>query len=119
MSKNTYNSKQLENLKNYFAPYILPKSLVELIKFDDEYGASESYVECFGICDNEADFLEAWLPEMSDEKLELYTKSVKVFARADGTGAIYAMWIEEGNHNLENAPIVFYGTEGADFSSSK
>ena len=44
--KDTYTSKTLENFKKKFAPYTLPKTLVEFIKFSDKY-PYESFAESF------------------------------------------------------------------------
>jgi len=109
-----YSSKTLENFKKKFAPHTLPNTLVELIKFVDQY-KGESFADSFYLNDDiEEDFFESWLDngETDAKKRKEYAEHMLVFANADGTGSSYAMWIEENNTNLEEAPIIFYGSEG-------
>jgi len=111
---NDSTSQTLENFKKKFSPYELPQTLVELIKFSDKY-EEESFVESFYLNDDiEEDFFETWLDngETDAEKRKEYAEHMLVFACADGTGGAYAMWIQEGNTDLEEAPIIFYGSEG-------
>ena len=83
----------------------------ELIKFDKTYGG-ETYTECFFMVDDEDDFFESWLHEVSIEKIKEYSESLQIFASADGTGARYAFWYTNGNNDPNKAPIIFYGSEG-------
>jgi len=113
-SQEKYSSKTLENFKKKFSPHPLPNTLVELIKFIDQY-KGESFADSFYLNDDiEEDFFESWLDngETDAEKRKEYAEHMLVFANADGTGSSYAMWIQEGNTNLEEAPIIFYGSEG-------
>ena len=84
----------------------------ELIKFDEEYGG-ETYAQSFWILDDEDDFFEDWLFDTPEDKVQEYSKSMKIFASADGTGARYAFWLKDKNTNYNNAPIICYGSEGA------
>jgi len=111
---NDSTSQTLENFKKKFSPYVLPKTLVELIKFVDQY-SDESFADGFYLNDDiEDDFFETWLDsdQVDDEKCKEYSESMLVFANADGTGGAYAMWVQEGNTDLEEAPIIFYSSEG-------
>ena len=92
----------------------MPKTLVELIKFVDQNNGA-NFADSFYLNDDiEDDFFESWLDdgETDDEKRKEYAEHMIVFANADGTGSSYAMWIQEGNTDLEKAPIIFYGSEG-------
>ncbi len=83
----------------------------ELVKFDNKYGG-ENFAKGFWIVDDEADFFEDWLYDVSDEQIKEYSQSVQVFASADGTGARYAFWFTDGNTDKNKAPIICYGSEG-------
>lgn len=41
-----------------------------------------------------------------------FLNSLLQFAQADGTGSIYAFWLKNSDNNLENSPIVAFGSEG-------
>jgi len=83
----------------------------ELVKFDEEFGG-ETYAESFWIIDDEDDFFESWLHDTPEDKIKEFSKSMKVFASADATGARYAFWLKDKNTNYNNAPIICYGSEG-------
>jgi len=111
---NDSTSQTLENFKKKFSPYELPQTLVELIKFVDQY-SGESFADSFYLNDDiDDDFFETWLDsdQVDEEKCKEYAESMLVFANADGTGGAYAMWVQEGNSDLEEAPIIFYSSEG-------
>ena len=74
----------------------------------EKFGA-ENYSECFSICAEEEDVFENYF-NLKDDQLEEYTKQIKPFATVDGTGRFAAFWGTEGN--IENAPIIVYGSEG-------
>ena len=107
--------KMLKNFKKKFTPHQLPNTLIELIKFDQSLEENNYYSQSFYLNDDiEEDFFESWLDndQTDEEKRKEYAKNMIVFARADGTGGAYAMWIQEGNTDLEKAPIISYGSEG-------
>ncbi len=83
----------------------------ELVKFDEKYGAG-TYAESFCIVDDEEDFFETWLNDVSEKKAKEYSDAMEVFASADGTGACYAFWFTNGNIDKNKAPIIYYGSEG-------
>lgn len=83
----------------------------ELKKFDKQYGG-ESYAQSFWIEEDEDDFFETWLYDISDEQKKEYAQSFQVFAGADGTGARYAFWFSNGNKDVNQAPIICFGSEG-------
>ena len=81
----------------------------ELVKFDKEFNG---YAQSFWIIDDEDDFFESWLYDTPEDKIKEFSKSMKVFASADATGARYVFWLKDENTNYNNAPIICYGSEG-------
>ncbi|MEO1654767.1 MAG: hypothetical protein AAFU64_14565, partial [Bacteroidota bacterium] len=43
---------------------------------------------------------------------EVFLNALIAFAQADGTGSIYAFWLPEDTKDLDQAPIVTFGSEG-------
>ncbi|HGF4942351.1 TPA: hypothetical protein ACF4E7_004689 [Vibrio parahaemolyticus] len=94
-------------LIEHFEGLTLPENLLPLISFDDEV-ASDAY------------FSEGFEFSIDQEKLGLKTyseskdflNSIYEFASADASGSSYGFWLKDGNRNLENAPIVAFGSEG-------
>ncbi len=83
----------------------------ELVKFNEQYGG-ETYAQSFCIVEDEEDYFETWLDEVSEEKAKEYSDALEIFASADGTGAHYAFWFTDGNTDKNKAPIIYYGSEG-------
>lgn len=102
-----YNLQVLNELQQLSA-LELPESLVELAKFDNKH--RQNYADSFYIS-NDNDF-EDWADECTEEQIKEYTSSLLGFACADGTGSTYALWLYKGITDLEDAPIVCYGSEG-------
>ena len=83
-----------------------------LKEFNEKYGG-ESYSEGFFLTADEDDFWDSWLgDELPKEKKKDFSKSVKIFAGADGTGGHYAFWFNDKNYDENTAPVVFFGSEG-------
>lgn len=96
-----------EEYKNNFGAYKIPETLQKLMAFEAEYG-EESFSECFYL--GSEVYKE---PDMGQYSLDVdYFERLIEFATADGTGGTYCFWISEVNTELENAPIVFMGSEG-------
>ncbi len=93
-----------------FAEYEIPQTLKKLMDFEEEYG-EETYSQSFCLL-VEKDFYENYFDSEDEEDIKKYEKFIKVFASADGTGGVYAFWLSEGKQDLEQAPIVGYGSEG-------
>ncbi len=93
------------------ANYQLPKALVALYAFEEQYGA-ELYSQSFCLDTQEDDY--SYLINFKSLKQEIeYRKHIKKFAHVDGTGGFVAFWIRDENRDLENAPIINYGSEGS------
>lgn len=109
------NIDTIEILKKYkksFRGYEIPETLVKLAEFDANL-ENESYGESFWLRAEENIFkylLDNSLT--SKEQIEVYANHAIVFANADGTGGFYAFWVEDNKSDLEEAPIVAYGSEG-------
>ena len=43
---------------------------------------------------------------------EGFLSSLIEFASADRTGSTYALWLRNGNTDLNNAPVIIFGSEG-------
>ena len=96
-----------EKYKQNFGKYKVPETLEKLMIFEEEYG-TESYSQSFFLC---SDVYKD--PDMGQYSLdEAYFERLIEFANADGTGARYCFWVSEKEIELENAPIVFIGSEG-------
>lgn len=86
--------------------YDVPPTLLALIEFEKTLGSTVDYAEGFEL-------------QLDSERGPLWTYGERVckefigFARATYSGSSYAFWIKDGNRDLEQAPIVFFGDEGA------
>jgi len=110
LENNDNTSQTLENFKKKFAPYTLPKTLVEFIKFTDKYG-NENFAESFYLKDKVDEDFYGLLSEIEEQKRKEYIAKMVIFAGTDALG-VYAMWIQDNNADLEKAPIIFYSSEG-------
>ncbi len=96
--------------KEVFGAYEIPQTLQKLIDFEEKANGI-AYSESFYLGVSK-DHFKWYFDFESDEDFEKYEKSIKIFADADATGGVYAFWIQEGKKDLEQAPIVCYGSEG-------
>jgi len=106
-------SNLLGKFTSLYAPHKVPSTLKELIRIEEKLGA-DSYVISFYLDpDSREEFFNG---TFSYENKALNKKVAKHFfplAHIDGTGAKAALWAKDGNGtNLENAPIVEFGSEG-------
>lgn len=119
-SKYESNNKPelLEKFEKLYAPNKVPNTLKELIKIEEKLG-KESYVTSFYLKpQNKIDFFyctfnceDEETDEKTDDKIFEYLLPL---AHIDGTGGVAALWLNNGeNTDLENAPIIAFGSEGA------
>ncbi len=101
----------INEYKKYFNGYEIPSSLIALIDFSKEI-ENESYAESFYLHADE-DIFTYWLGKVcSEEEVQEYSRHIFKFANADGTGGFYAFWVKDDISNLEEAPVICYGSEG-------
>jgi hypothetical protein len=97
-----------KNFKANFKQYKIPVELAELLKFQNRSDHSEEFSAGFYLGADYTD--KSGLASYSSD--ENFTNAIIEFARADGSGSTYALWIIDGNKNLNEAPIVAFGSEG-------
>lgn len=96
-----------QELVTFFEGIDVPNKLLDLLKFDNEVAGQEYFSDGFEFSlDKEKVGLKTY---STDEK---FLKSIYEFANADGTGSTYGFWLMNGNTNLNEAPIVVFGSEG-------
>lgn len=96
-----------EDLVSCFKGLSVPKKLLALLKFDSEISPRRYFSDGFEFSiDKEKIGLKTY---SEDEK---FLNSIYEFANADGTGSSYGFWLKDGNSNLDNVPIVVFGSEG-------
>jgi tetratricopeptide (TPR) repeat protein len=103
--------KILKEYEKVFYGHSIPFTLQALAQFEEEVG-TETYAESFWLQTNR-DIFMYWLHDSTKEEIEEYSSHVFPFANADGTGGFYAFWVKDASVDLEKAPIVCYGSEGA------
>ena len=104
------NLKILKEYEKAFYGHTIPKTLQALAQFEEEV-EGETYAESFWL-KTDKDIFNYWLNDSSKEEIEEYSSHVFPFAHADGTGAFYAFWVKDDTVDLEEAPVVCYGSEG-------
>jgi tetratricopeptide (TPR) repeat protein len=106
-------SKLLEKFTTLFAPHKVPHTLKELIKIEEELGA-DSYVISFYLDpDDRDDFFDGMFSYDNETLNKKVAKYFIPLSHIDGKGANAALWLKDGNKtDLENAPIVEFGSEG-------
>lgn len=102
MDINEYTKKSIGELK-------MPIELVKLFEFDQM--SDEMYSESFYLYPSDEDEFQYYF-DFDEKTSKKYSKSILVFAKADGTGGFLAFWLQENNKDLKNAPIINYGSEG-------
>jgi hypothetical protein len=105
-SRNTDSEKIILEYKRIFGKNHIPKALEKLIHFEQKH--KDNYSWGFELCtdlDKE--------PDQGQYSLdEAYFERLMIFARADGSGSHYAFWQDQPENSLENAPVIFIGSEG-------
>lgn len=96
-----------EDLVTFFQGLNVPKKLLALMKFDNEIAQCSYFSDGFEFYLDEE---KVGLKTYSDD--ERFLNSIYEFARADGTGSSYGFWLKDGNSNLDDVPIVVFGSEG-------
>jgi len=96
-----------EDLIENFQNYEVPENLMALFMFVNQVSGQEYFSDGFEFS---ADKEKLGLKTYSTD--ELFLNSIHEFANADGTGSTYAFWLKDNITNLENAPIVVFGSEG-------
>ena len=97
-------------LKTVGKDYQLPIGLEKLFIFSKKY-IENWYAESFEI-DLQEECYCITIDNDPQKELE-YKRYFKKFGTVDGTGGFCAFWVEEGVIDLENSPIVNYGSEGS------
>ena len=91
-------------------------TLLEFIKFQDKH-KGETYSETFYLLPEGDDSFKDFFDYCDDctispTKQQEFLDSIVIFANADGTGGQYGFWLQDGQKNIENSPIIFFGSEG-------
>ncbi len=85
--------------------FVLPENFLSLVRLNNTSG---SYFSAgFDISVDEEKY---GLKTYSDD--EQFLNSLFEFATADGSGSGYLFWFKDGDTDLNNAPIVAFGSEG-------
>lgn len=101
------NMNMLEDLMNHFQGLTIPKKLIALLKFDSEVAQRNYFSDGFEFSiDKEKTGLKTYSGD------EAFLNSIYEFANADGTGSSYGFWLKDGCSDLENVPVVVFGSEG-------
>jgi len=98
---------EIKELAKAFGKRQIPEILVELLNFVNTVSKDNWFSEGFEFSIDEEKY---GLKTYSKESEFLY--SLIEFAKADGTGSTYAIWIKNNDESLENMPIVTFGSEG-------
>lgn len=96
----------LDEFKKMLAPHVIPIELEALIKFQNM--KKEPYSGEFFVSSLEN--FEVVLSGYSNE-IEFHKQFVEL-ATANGSGSIYAFWINKAGNSLSECPIVVFGDEG-------
>lgn len=98
---------ELDKLTKAFGNKTIPTLLKELLQFDNTIAKDDYFSEGFEFYADEENYM---LKTYCED--ETFLNSFVAFAQADGTGSNYAFWTSNQSSNLENAPIVAFGSEG-------
>ncbi len=104
-------------MKAHFGSKPLPRNLIALIHFIEGISEEDQY---------DALYLESYISngfmlQIEDDQTlinhalgynKVFDNSFIEFARADGTGSSYSIWLKNPDIDIENAPIVVFGSEG-------
>ncbi|MCJ8311620.1 MAG: hypothetical protein HRU38_02800 [Saccharospirillaceae bacterium] len=96
-----------EKLIKNFKGLAIPSMLLSLLQFDNEVVKNNYFSDGFEFSVDEE---KTGLKTYSDEKD--FLNSIYEFANSDGSGSSYGFWLKDGNVNLDQVPIVVFGSEG-------
>lgn len=96
-----------DDLIEHFNGLSLPNRLLSLLKFDHKIAQNSCFSDGFEFS---VDKEKIGLKTYSDNGE--FLNAIYEFANADGTGSSYGFWLKDGNTNLEQVPIVAFGSEG-------
>lgn len=98
---------ELSELAEVLGKYKAPTILTELLIFDNTVSEDDWFSEGFEFSiDKENHMFKTYSNDGG------FLNSLIQFAQADGTGSIYAFWINDSYKNLDEVPIVAFGSEG-------
>jgi hypothetical protein len=86
---------------------LLPSALSSLLHFEATTERKDNYSCGFAFTSSSEKFM---LKTYSED--DRFLNHLHEFAQADETGSVYALWQQEGAADLENAPVVIFGSEG-------
>lgn len=101
----------LEELQELLGDHKIPDIVRKVFDFNNELG-DKYYTPDFGFCSDGTleDFFDA--NELDEDDIEYLLEYLVEFARADDTGGIYVFWLKEDIDNVEDMPIIWFGSEG-------
>ncbi len=95
------------NFLENFNGLTLPDELVKLLAFENDIAKENIYSAGFELAVIAGKY---GLKTYSEDSQ--FLNSVLEFANADGSGSTYGFWLKNNTKNLEEAPIVIFGSEG-------
>jgi len=98
---------EITELAKAFGKRQIPEILLELLNFVNTVSKDNWFSEGFEFSIDEEKYGLKTYSEEND-----FLHSLIEFAKADGTGSTYAIWIKNNDESLENMPIVAFGSEG-------
>jgi hypothetical protein len=100
-----------EDFKTAWGVKDLPPEFEKLLDFQTFHSAPEEYAESFYIRadDRHESGLDSWSKEKS------FLERLYPFARANGSGSIYAIWDDGSGRPLGQMPVVVFGDEGGEY----
>ena len=96
----------IDDFKSKLGVDELPNELENLIEFAFNLSNNEYFSDGFDIMPFGRAGLETWSSEVD------FLNRLIPFASANGSGSIYAIWIDDSNQSLSKMPIVVFGDEG-------
>lgn len=105
-------TKYLQELQGNLGSHKVPEILKDFIDFDISMGDKWYLEQDFKLRID--DILEIFLDanEILEDNIEAITEKLIEFASADDTGGIFVFWLRDGIKNVEDAPIIWFGSEG-------
>lgn len=106
-------SNLLEKFTELYKPFAVPNTLKKLIEIEEKLGADNYVVSFYLNPENAEDFF--YLNFSEDEEInKKVSQHFLPLSNLDGTGGSAGFWLKDGrNTDLENAPIIAFGSEGA------
>jgi len=106
-----YDNEYLAELQELLGDYKVPEILKKTLAFNTHLEGKLYHPDFqFQIDEVLEDLFEA--NDLDEENIEYLLKYLIEFASADDTGGIYVFWLKEGIENVEEMPILWFGTEG-------